>query len=97
MLLVPLIRSGRAISGCLLFPEHPIAVITASEFISVLAPMINPDMMPKILGTIYALLFNPTFAYYYIEKYNNITRLYNQAEICSLLLFIVTVFSIKYI
>ena len=35
--------------------------------------------MPKILDTIYALIFNPTITYYYIEKYNAITSLYNQA------------------
>lgn len=88
MLLIPLIRSSRAISACLICPEHPIHAIAISEFVSVIGPILNPDLFTKILGTIYALAFNPSFAHYYIKTYYDINTIYNQAEICTSLLFI---------
>ena len=88
MLLVPYIRSSRAISACLIYPEHPVYAIAISECISVLGPMLNPQIFAKVIGAIYALMFNPSFASYYLKYYNKINTIYNQAEMCSLLLFI---------
>lgn len=90
MLLIPLIRSSRAISACLIYPEHPIQAIAISEFISVTGPMLNPKLFPKIIATIYAIMFNPSFAHYFVKTYHDINTIYNQAELCSALLFIIT-------
>lgn len=97
MLLIPLIRSSRAVSACLIYPEHPIQAIAISEAISVIGPMLNPQILTKIIGTIYALSFNPSFAYYYIKTYHDINTIYNQAEICTSLLFIATMVAYNYI
>lgn len=97
MLLIPLVRSSRAVSACLIYPEHPIQAIAISEFASVIGPMLNPDLFTKILGTIYALMFNPTFAHYFIKTYHDINTIYNQAEICTTLLFIATMISYNYL
>lgn len=90
MLLIPLIRSSRAVSACLIYPEHPVQAIAISETISVIGPMLNPQILTKIIGTICALSFNPSFAYYYIKTYHDINTIYNQAEICTTLVFIAT-------
>jgi len=97
MLLIPLVRSSRAVSACLIYPEHPIQAIAISEFASVIGPMLNPDLFTKILGTIYALMFNPTFAHYFIKTYHDLNTIHNQAEICTTLLFIATMISYNYL
>ena len=97
MLLIPLVRSYRAVSACLICPEHPIQAIAVSEFVSVIGPMLNPDLFTKILGTIYALAFNPSFAHYYIKTYHDLNTIHNQAEICTTLLFIATMIAYNYL
>lgn len=89
MYLVPLIRANRAISACLIYPEHPLSAIAVSEVISVVGPILKPDLFPRILGTIMAMMYQPYYANYYIKKYHELHNLHNQAEICSLLLFVV--------
>lgn len=95
MYLVPLIRANRAIAASLIFPEHLFQAIAASEVISVIGPILKPDLFPRILGTIMAMMYQPYFANYYIKKYHELNNLHNQAEICSLLLF-VAVLSLDY-
>lgn len=97
MLLIPLVRSSRAVSACLIYPEHPIQAIAISEFASVIGPMLNPELFTKILGTIYALMFNPTFAHYFIKTYHDLNTIHNQAEICTTLLFIATMIAYNYL
>lgn len=41
MYLIPFIRTGRAITSCLLFPEYPIEAIATSELVSYIGPFIN--------------------------------------------------------
>jgi len=89
MYLVPLIRANRAISACLIYPEHPFQAIAISEIISVVGPILKPDLFPRILGSIMAIMYQPYFANYYIKKYHELNNLHNQAEICCLLLFVV--------
>ena len=96
MYLTPLIRTNRAIAASLLYPDHPIQAIAISELSSVIIPILNPKLFPRILGTIIAMMYQPNFAYYYIKKYHEINTIYNQAEICSLLLFVLTL-SVNYI
>ena len=88
MYLVPLIRANRAIAASLIFPENPLPAIAVSEVISVIGPILKPDLFPRILGTIMAMIYQPYFANYYIQKCHDLNNLHNQAEICSLLLFI---------
>jgi hypothetical protein len=88
MYLVPLIRANRAIAASLIFPENPLPAIAASEVISVIIPLLKPDLFPRILGTIIAVMYQPYFAHYYIKKYHELNNLHNGSEICSLLLFI---------
>lgn len=91
MLLIPFIRSTRCVSACLIYPEHPVQAIAISEFISVIGPLLNSDLFPKIFGSIMATMYNPQFAYYYMKTYHDINTIYNQAEICCILLFITTI------
>ena len=88
MYLVPLIRANRAIAASLIYPEHPIQAIAISELSSVIIPILNPDLFPRILGTIIAAMYQPYFAHYYIKKYYKLNNIHNEAEIFILLLFI---------
>ena len=90
MYLTPLIRANRAISASLLYPSHPIQAIAISEIASVIIPVLNPKMLPRIIGTMFAIMYHPNFAHYYIKKYHEINTIHNQAEICTLLLFVLT-------
>ena len=92
MYLTPLIRSSRAISACLIYPEHPVTAIAISETISVLGPLLNPQHLSKIIATTMAIIYAPSYAYYYIKASNQVVTIYNQAEITSLLLFILIMF-----
>lgn len=96
MYLTQLIRANRAIAASLIYPEDPIKAIAISEFSSVIIPILNPKLFPRILGTVLAMMYQPNFAHYYIKKYHELNTLHNQAEICSLLLFVLTL-SVNYI
>ena len=95
MYLVPLIRANRAIAASLIFPENPLPAIAVSEVISVVGPILKPDLFPRILGTIMAMMYQPYYANYYIKKYHELNNIHNKAEICCLLLFVV-VFGLDY-
>ena len=90
MQLVPLIRANRAIAASLIYPQHPVQAIAISEIISLVGPILNPKLFPRILGTTLALMYSPYFAYYFLKKYNEINTIYHQSEICCLLLFVAT-------
>ena len=91
MQLVPLIRANRAIAASLIYPQHPVQAIAISEIISLVGPILNPKLLPRILGTTLALMYSPYFAYYFLKKYNEVNTIYHQAEICCLLLFVATI------
>ena len=88
MNLTPLIRSNRAIAACLIYPSHPIQAIAISELSSVIIPILNPKLFPRILGTTIAIMYQPYFAHYYIKSYHKLNNMHNEAEICTLLLFV---------
>ena len=96
MYLVPLIRSNRAIAASLIYPSHPLQAIAISEIISVIGPFFNPKLFARIIGTTMAMMYNPEFASSYIKYYNDLNTKYNEAEICTLLLFVLTL-SLQYI
>ena len=88
MYLAGLIRANRAIAASLIYPEDPIQAIAISEIASVIIPTLNPNLFPRILGTIVAMMYQPNFANYYIKKYHKLNNIHNEAEICTLLLFV---------
>jgi len=88
MYLFPLIRSSRAITACYIIPEEPIKAIAISEFVSVIIPLLNPKLFSRIYGLMLTSIYNPSFASFYLESYNKINNIHNQAEICCLLLFL---------
>lgn len=88
MYLTPIIRTNRAISACLIYPSHPIQAIAISEITSFFIPIFNPKLYSRIFAIILAIMYQPNYAYYYIKKYHEINKIHNEAEICSLLLFI---------
>ena len=97
MYLVPLLRANRAIAACIMNPLHPIESIAASEIISVVGPLLNPKLIPQILGTTLAIMYQPYFANYYLKLYMDAQKIYYQTEICFLLLFISIFFILIYI
>jgi len=48
--------------------------------------------LSKIIATTMAIIYAPSYAYYYIKASNQVVTIYNQAEITSLLLFILIMF-----
>lgn len=90
MQLIPIIRMNRAISACLINPEHPITSIAISEVASVVLPMLNPKIYTKIIGLIVSFIYAPSYVDKYLYYYQSNNILYYQAEICTSLLFILT-------
>lgn len=96
MKLYPIIRTTRAISACLIYPEHPLQAIAISEIISSIGPIFNPNIYNKTIALIIAFMYAPKFSYYFIDEINNKENLYYQFEICTSLIFI-TISSLNYI
>ena len=49
MYLVPLIRSSRALTSSLLYPENPLLAISLSESLSTILPFINFELKHPML------------------------------------------------
>tara|TARA_B100000424_G_C22929590_1_gene494536 strand:- start:1851 stop:2141 length:291 start_codon:yes stop_codon:yes gene_type:complete len=96
MYLIPIVRANRAIAFSLLYPQHPLQAIATSEVISVFGPLLNPKMYTKIIALTIAIMYNPNFCSFFIQNYQKTQNYYYQAEICSSLLFILTL-AIQYI
>lgn len=92
MYLIPLVRSGRAISSCLLFPDNPIQAIAVSELISYIGPFVNFNPFNiNIIGFTMYLIFDPDYAQDLIQIYKNEHILYYKLE-----LILLTIFLVKY-
>ena len=89
MYLYPLIRINRALAATLIYSEHPVEAIAISEVISVVGPFFNPMIYRNLIGTIYAIIYMPQFTEQIIKIQTKPNTLYNKAEICCLLLFII--------
>ena len=96
MYLIPIVRANRAIAASLLYPQHPLQAIAATEVISVFGPFLNPKMYTKIMALTLAMMYNPNFSHFFIQNYQKTQNYYYQAEICTSLLFILTL-AIQYI
>jgi hypothetical protein len=82
------IRIGRVAASALLFPGHEVPAIAASEFVSLFAPVLNKNFMEKVLHAIVVTIYAPRFSHAYISKLsNNDNEKYQQAEVCTMLLF----------
>jgi len=91
MYLIPLIRVNRALASVFLYPEHPIQSIAVSEMVSVFGPFLNPKMYSKIIAVTAMLMYIPHHSHYILNYFSKINEKYYQAEICSILLFVLTV------
>lgn len=89
-MLYPLIRANRALVSILIYPEHPLQAIAVSETVSIFTPLFNPIIYKKILYLTTSMLYCPTFANYILETHFKQYKIYNQAEICCILLFTLT-------
>ena len=96
MKLHPIIRTTRAISACLICPEHPLQSIAISETISLIGPLFNPNIYNKMIALTIAFMYAPKFSYYFIDEINNKKNLYYELEICTSLIFI-AILSLDYI
>ena len=86
--LLPFIRANRAFASTLIYPQHPLQAIAISEVVSVFGPLLNKDVYSKIIGFVIAITYVPQFSSLLLEIYNKQNKIYHQAEICCLLLFI---------
>ncbi len=90
MNLISLVRTNRAIAASLVYSQHPLYAIAASEVISVFGPFLNPKMYTKIMALTLVMMHNPNLSHFFIKKYQKTQNYYYQAEICTSLLFILT-------
>jgi hypothetical protein len=85
------IRIGRVAAATLLFPGHEVPAVAASEMISVFAPVLNKTFMKKVLHAIIVIIYAPRFSHAYVSKLSeNRDTKYQQAEVCTMLLFFLT-------
>ena len=91
MYLIPLVRANRAIAASLLYSENPLQAIAISEIISVFGPLLNPKMYTKIVALTITMMYNPNFSHFFIQNYQKTQNYYYEAEICTSLLFILTI------
>jgi len=90
MQLIPLLRFNRAIASAMIYPDHPVKAIAISEVVSVIGPFLNPKMYSRIIATTVALMYLPNFAHEILNYYVKNNKIYYQAEICSLLFFLLS-------
>ncbi len=95
-MLYPLLRVNRAISSILIAPEHPIQAVAVSEIVSFVAPLLNPSMYTKTLSALIAMIYMPQFSLEILNIHYKRYIIYNQAEMCCILLFITT-YGIQYL
>ena len=88
MRLHPIVRTTRAFSAYLIYPDDPLTAISISETISVIGPLLNPVVYTKIISAGIALMYCPKLSYYFLDSFNKTNNLYYQAEICTSLFFI---------
>ena len=95
-MLVPFIRANRAVAASIIYPSHPLEAVAISEVISVFGPFLNPNYFSKISGLILSFIYAPSYGYTILKVFIEKDKIYNQTEICCLLLFILT-FGLEYI
>lgn len=95
MYLIPFIRSSRAITSCIIYPEHPIQAIAISEISSFIIPFLNYSPLSFIGFLVY--IFDKDYTLNIIDFYKNKNLIYYQSEAISFsLFFLYFLFSISY-
>lgn len=90
MYLIPIIRTGRAISACCLFPEYPIYAISASEILSYSIPFIrNSKTDTDIIIFTLLYFFKNEYAQQLIQQFKKRDLLFYQIELYSIILFLI--------
>ena len=90
MYIVPLLRINRALAATLICPEDPIKAVAVSEIVSVIGPMLNPKIFSRIIAYTVAFMYQPMYASAIIDIYKKNDYIYYQAELCCLLLFVIS-------
>ena len=96
MYIYPLIRANRALITTLMMPQHPIQAVLLSETFSIILPLLNIRTYVKILTLVSIISYAPQYSSEIIKLYYNEYNIYNQAEICCLLL-LTSILGIYYI
>ena len=89
---LPFLYINRAVAAPFIYPEHPIQVVAISELVSVIDPILNPKLFAKIIVYAIAIIYNPMYASALIYNFKKKDYVYYEAELCSLLLFLTTLF-----
>ena len=90
MYIIPLIRTGRAISACYLFSIEPLYAITISESISYIIPLIKKSILDKnTLMYMFYFIFDYKKSIDLIEKYRKERKVYYNFELFSITLFLI--------
>tara|TARA_Y100001980_G_C14316522_1_gene138760 strand:- start:93 stop:386 length:294 start_codon:yes stop_codon:yes gene_type:complete len=90
MYIIPLIRTGRAISACYLFPIEPLYAITISETITYIIPIIKKSILDKdTLLYMFYFIFDYNKSIDLIEKYRKERKVYYNFELFSITLFLI--------
>jgi hypothetical protein len=90
MYIIPLIRTGRAISAYYLFPVESFYAIAISETISYIIPVIKKSILDKDkLIYMFYFIFDYNKSIDLIEKYRKERKVYYNFELFSIILFLI--------
>lgn len=93
MYLVPLIRSSRALTSSLLYPENPLLAISLSESLSTILPFINFELKhPMLVFRLISSYYNFMNMIYLEDK-----EKYYKIELLCLLVLILSIVKVNYI
>jgi hypothetical protein len=93
MYLVPLIRSSRALTSTILYPENPLLAVTLSETLSVVIPYINFELKhPMLVFRLISSYDNFMYMMYEEDK-----EKYYKIELLCLLVLMLSIVKVNYI
>lgn len=93
MYLVPLIRSSRALTSSLLYPENPLLAISLSESLSTILPFINFELKhPMLVFRLISSYYNFMNMIYLEDK-----EKYYKIELLCLLVLMLSIIKVNYI
>lgn len=93
LLLVPFVRTTRAISACTIYPNHPIIAIASSELISYIIPFIRNcplDALNNMILFIFSMIYYNESSIDVISKFieKNLNNYLYEIIISSIYLFL---------
>lgn len=94
MIIIPLIRTSRALTACTLMPYNPLLALSLSETSSYIIPFINnSNSSNDILFFTYYLFNDKNSALYFINKYKNKYILNYKIELFLLSIYLIYYFT----